>query len=131
MLFLPFLHRVSDRENLDAAGAERAMSLILEGAATTPQIAAFLVALRMKGETAEELTGFARAMRAAAAKVEAGQGIGALLDTCGTGGDGLGSFNISTVAAFVAAARGCGWPSTGTVPFRASAAAPTCWKSWE
>jgi len=82
------------------------MSVILSGEASTPQIAAFLVALRMKGETAGELIGFARAMRGRVERVDPGLGEETLLDTCGTGGDGANTFNISTVAAFVAAGAG-------------------------
>lgn len=82
------------------------MSLILAGGATTAQIAAFLVALKMKGETPEEVLGFALAMRERSERVDAGVNGEALLDTCGTGGDLLGTFNISTVAAFVAAGAG-------------------------
>jgi anthranilate phosphoribosyltransferase len=82
------------------------MHTILKGEASQAQIAAFLVALRMKGETVEELAGFARAMRAMAAPVPVGLTGKALLDTCGTGGDRSDTFNISTVAAFVAAGAG-------------------------
>lgn len=103
---LPFVHRVADRVSLTAAEAERAMNVILTGEATTAQIAAFLVALRMKGETAEELLGFARAMRAQAIPVRVELHGESLLDTCGTGGDGARTFNVSTVAAFVVAGAG-------------------------
>ncbi len=107
MAFLSFFHRVADRVDLTAQEAREAMSAILEGQVTVPQIAAFLVALRMKGETEDEILGFATAMREKAVRVEAGLPPGApLLDTCGTGGDGGGTFNISTVAAFVAAGAG-------------------------
>jgi anthranilate phosphoribosyltransferase len=102
----PYLQRAVRRENLDASGAQQAMQIILDGGASTAQIAAFLVALRMKGETAVELLGFARAMRAMASRVEAGVEGEPLLDTCGTGGDGLHTFNISTVAAFIVAGAG-------------------------
>ena len=105
MSLLPFLHRVLERQNLDAGSAEQAMTAILGGEASVPQIAAFLAALRMKGETAGELIGFARAMRARAERVDAGPGE-PLLDTCGTGGDNAGTFNISTIAAFVVAGAG-------------------------
>ncbi len=89
MPLLPYLDRIVRRENLPEADAHRAMSIVLAGQATTPRIAAFLVALRMKGETADEVVGFARAMREAASPVDAGAGVGPLLDTCGTGGDGM------------------------------------------
>lgn len=76
---------------------------IMSGRATSAQIGAFLTALRMKGETVAEITGAARAMRRKAQKVEAGRG---LVDTCGTGGSGVNTFNISTAAAFVVAGNG-------------------------
>src|SRR5215831_18624250 len=106
MSLLPFLARVVERENLSLPEAQAAMRTILNGEATHPQIAAFLTALRMKGETAEELAGFARAMRQMAAPVDTGLEGVALIDTCGTGGDRSDTFNISTIAAFVVA--GCG-----------------------
>jgi anthranilate phosphoribosyltransferase len=106
MAFLPFLHRVAAREDLSSEAARQAMSLILEGEVTTPQIAAFLVALKMKGETPEEVLGFAEAMRDHSQVVDAGLAGEPLIDTCGTGGDARGTFNISTVAAFVAAGAG-------------------------
>lgn len=101
---LNHLHRVTDRASLTIAEAESAMHTILTGEATTPQIAAFLVALKMKGETADELTGFARAMRSKAHHVETNLPL--LVDTCGTGGDSLDTFNVSTVSAFVVAGAG-------------------------
>jgi anthranilate phosphoribosyltransferase len=82
------------------------MRVILGGQASQPQLAAFVMAMRMKGETVEELVGFARAMREMAVPVEHGLAGETLLDTCGTGGDGAGTFNISTVAAFVVAGAG-------------------------
>jgi anthranilate phosphoribosyltransferase len=106
MSLLPFIAKVVERESLSAADAERAMHIILNGDASQPQIASFLTALRMKGETADELAGFARAMRRMATPVNVGVNGAALIDTCGTGGDGCETFNISTVAAFVVA--GCG-----------------------
>jgi anthranilate phosphoribosyltransferase len=106
MSIIPFLEAVVSRRDLTASEAESAMLSILGGESSTAQIAAFLVALRMKGETSSELLGFARAMRERAQRVEAGAHAEPLVDTCGTGGDGAGTFNISTVAAFVAAGAG-------------------------
>jgi len=106
MSLIPYLHRAARREDLDEAAAQEAMEVILSGRASTAQIAAFLVALHMKGETVGELIGFARAMRAMATQVPADLEGGPLLDTCGTGGDARGTFNISTIAAFVVAGAG-------------------------
>jgi len=105
MSLLPYLERVVQRENLTAEDAHAAMQTILSGQASQAQMAGFLIALRMKGETVDELVGFARAMREMAAPVDVGLDGQTLLDTCGTGG-GDGTFNISTVAAFVAAGAG-------------------------
>jgi anthranilate phosphoribosyltransferase len=103
----PFLQRVSSGENLSVQAAHEAMSVLLEGGATPALIAAFLIALKMKGETAEELAGFARAMRERAIFVDVQLDAGtSLIDTCGTGGTGDGTFNISTVAALVMAGAG-------------------------
>jgi len=90
-------------KSLSEDEAAAAFETIMRGDATPVQIAGFLVALRMKGETVDEITGFARAARAAATPIAVE---GNLLDTCGTGGDGLLTFNISTLAAIVAAACG-------------------------
>jgi anthranilate phosphoribosyltransferase len=84
--------------------AEETMRQIMTGGATGSQIAALLTALRMRGETVEEITGFAAAMRSFVTPVESG--LTGLVDTCGTGGDGAETFNISTTASFVAAAAG-------------------------
>jgi len=90
-------------ESLTEGEAAAAFETIMRGDATPIQIAGFIVALRMKGETVDEITGFARTARAMATPIEVD---GDLLDTCGTGGDGLATFNISTLAAIVAAACG-------------------------
>jgi anthranilate phosphoribosyltransferase len=90
--------------DLTESEAEQVMEQIMNGEATAAQIGGFLIALRLKGETVEEVTGFARAMRRNAIRVRCRQPL--LIDTCGTGGDGHGTFNISTVAAFVVAGAG-------------------------
>ena len=101
-----------DLSRIEAAGA---MDAIMSGAATNAQIAAFLVALRMKGETVEELIGFAQVMRQKVVRVRTrgdevagltGTDREMLIDTCGTGGDASGTFNVSTVTAFVVAGAG-------------------------
>lgn len=106
---------VHHRESLSRDEARALMSEVLAGKCTDTQIAALLVGLHMKGETVEEIVGFAEAIRAAAAPVEveseslveaSGTGRDALVDTCGTGGDAAGTFNISTAAAFVVAGAG-------------------------
>src|SRR5262249_31963068 len=103
MSLIPFLHQVVEGRDLDPDDAQAAMRKILSGDVSQPQIAAFVVALRMKGESVSELVGFARAMRQAAKTVEAA---GPLIDTCGTGGDDCSTFNVSTIAAFVIAGAG-------------------------
>lgn len=91
-------------QHLTRAEARDVMDVIMEGEATATQIGALLTALRIKGETIEEIAGFAETMRAKSNRVQTGQTN--LLDTCGTGGDGADTFNISTTAAIVAAAGG-------------------------
>ncbi|MCK4839967.1 MAG: anthranilate phosphoribosyltransferase, partial [Desulfobulbaceae bacterium] len=82
------------------------MNEIMSGACSPAQIGSFITALRMKGETIAEITGAARVMREKAARVDGGTGDGILVDTCGTGGDSSGTFNVSTTAAFVVAGAG-------------------------
>lgn len=96
---------VATGATLSEADAERAFEVIMSGAATPSQIGGFLMALRVRGETVEEITGAARTMRAKAARIEAPEGA---VDTCGTGGDASGTYNVSTCAAIVVAA--CGVP---------------------
>lgn len=91
--------------DLSSPDTEAAMDSILDGEASDAQVAAFLVALRMKGESAEEIAASARALRRHCETIHPNVD-GPLLDTCGTGGDGLSTFNISTAAALVAAACG-------------------------
>ncbi|HEX8949925.1 MAG TPA: anthranilate phosphoribosyltransferase, partial [Dissulfurispiraceae bacterium] len=92
-------------QNVSLSEAEMAecMAEIMEGKATDAQIGAFLTALRIKGETVEEITGAARVMREKATRIKAPDGV---IDTCGTGGDMSGTFNISTCVAIVVAASG-------------------------
>ncbi|HEY7133334.1 MAG TPA: anthranilate phosphoribosyltransferase, partial [Candidatus Limnocylindrales bacterium] len=97
------LAAVVDGRTLTVDEAREAMGSVMDGEATPALLAALLVALRMRGETVDELTGFASAMRERAVKVDAPDGA---IDTCGTGGDASGTFNISTTAALVVAAAG-------------------------
>jgi anthranilate phosphoribosyltransferase len=110
------LHRIANhRQSLSREEARTVMSQVLSGKCTDAQIAALLVALHMKGETVEEIVGFAEAIRAAATPLGLGPNHAvdvsgterdALVDTCGTGGDASGTFNISTATAFVVAGAG-------------------------
>src|SRR5512140_1303096 len=115
-MILEALHKiVNHREPLSRAEARETMHEVLSGKCTDAQIAALLVALHMKGETVEEIVGFAEAIRAAATPLEISRNStadvsdterDALVDTCGTGGDASGTFNISTASALVVAGAG-------------------------
>jgi anthranilate phosphoribosyltransferase len=125
-MILDALHRIANhRQSLSREEARVVMTEVLTGQCTDAQIGALLVALHMKGETVEEIVGFAEAIRTAAAPLElhskqlqngrlqsdevldtSGTGRDALVDTCGTGGDTSGTFNISTATAFVVAGAG-------------------------
>lgn len=98
------IRKIVDGDHLSRAEAITAMTEIMDGEATQSQVASFVTALRMRGETVDEITGFVQVMRDKAIKVkpEADD----LLDTCGTGGDRLGTFNISTTATFVIVGAG-------------------------
>lgn len=96
--------KLIDRQHLTEAEAEAVMQEIMEGQATPAQIAAYLTALRMNGETADEITGSARAMRAKAVRIRPRDPV--VVDTCGTGGDGGTTFNVSTTVACVVAGAG-------------------------
>ena len=100
------IRTVVDGGSLNADQAAAAMDQIMTGGVTPAQIGAFVTALRMRGETVEEIAGFASAMRRHALRVEVDPGAGVVVDTCGTGGDASGTFNISTTAAFVIAGAG-------------------------
>ncbi len=103
-----WIARLVAGSDLDAIATEQAIETILRGEATPAQIAAFVVALRMRGETATELAAATRAMRRHMIPVHVSRAgrTGVVLDTCGTGGDGSGTFNLSTAAAIVVAAAG-------------------------
>jgi len=96
--------KLADRADLSEKEAEEVMLEIMDGAATPAQIASYLMGLRMKGETVEEIAGSARAMRSRATRIRAADPL--VVDTCGTGGDRANTFNISTTAAFVVAGGG-------------------------
>jgi anthranilate phosphoribosyltransferase len=101
--FRPYLEKAAAGVAFAEADMTAAIALLLEGAASDIETAGFLMALRARGETSSEIAAAAAAMRARALKVEAPD---AVIDTCGTGGDGAGTFNISTAAALVAAGAG-------------------------
>src|SRR5215471_11326580 len=115
-MILDALHRLANHgESLSREESRAVMTEVLTGKCTDAQIGALLVALHMKGETVEEIVGFAQAIRAEAAPLVSedgealdlsGTGRDALVDTCGTGGDTSGTFNISTAVAFVTAGAG-------------------------
>jgi anthranilate phosphoribosyltransferase len=97
--------RVAEGRDLSGREAGEVMREILGGVATPAQVGGFLAAMRMKGESVDEIAAFARAMREASVRIRP-RVSGVLVDTCGTGGDGSGTFNISTTAAFVVAGAG-------------------------
>lgn len=98
------IDRVIVGQDLSGKDAEDIMELIMDGEATPAQISALLTGLRLKGETVDEITGFARVMRRKVKKIRRPKGM--VVDTCGTGGDRSGTFNVSTAAAFIAAGAG-------------------------
>lgn len=102
-MIIEAIKKVVEGKHLTEEEMAVAFDSIMSGEATPAQIGCFLTALRLKGETEEEITGAAKVMRAKAEKVKAGDDV---VDTCGTGGDGAGTFNISTASALVAAGAG-------------------------
>ncbi len=103
-MFTYFLEKISLSEDLTANEAEQALQLIVNGDVSNEEVAAFLLGMRMKGESVEELTAFVKVMRKASTSVDV-DSTGAV-DLCGTGGDKSGTFNISTSAMFVVAGAG-------------------------
>ncbi len=107
MMIREALSKIVKRVDLTQSEMERTMDEIMSGAATPAQIGALVTALRMKGETVDEITGAAMVMRSKAFRIALNHGKGEpILDTCGTGGDGTNTFNVSTATAFVAAGAG-------------------------
>jgi anthranilate phosphoribosyltransferase len=104
MDFKSILNKLSFSENLTEIEAETAMNLIMTGGVSEERIASFLTAMRLKGETVEELTAFVKVMRSKAVKVDVD--VTGAIDLVGTGGDQSGTFNISTAASFITAAAG-------------------------
>ncbi len=100
------IQKAAGRDDLSVGEMEAAMEEIMDGKASSAQIGSFLTALRMKGETVDEITGAARVMRRKAIPVHVQDNGSPLVDTAGTGGDGSGTFNISTTVAFVLAGSG-------------------------
>ena len=101
--------RVIERKDLNEKQMVEVMNEIMSGETTPAQIGSFITALRMKGETVEEISGAAMVMREKATRIETGVAVDQgeiLVDTCGTGGDSSGTFNVSTTTAFVVAAAG-------------------------
>ncbi|REL38303.1 anthranilate phosphoribosyltransferase [Rhodohalobacter sp. SW132] len=103
-MFTTYLEKISAHENLTSAEASHALKMIVDGMVSDEEVAGFLVGMRMKGESLEELTAFVKVMREASTKVDVDT-TGAV-DLCGTGGDKSGTFNISTAAMFVVAGAG-------------------------
>jgi len=103
-MFQDVIKKLSNKQDLTRAEAYDAMNAIMSGQATDAQIAAFLMGLRLKGETVEEITGCAQVMREKAVRIRTKHQV--VIDTCGTGGDASGTFNISTTAAIIASAAG-------------------------
>ena len=99
------IHKLVRGESLSEQEAHDALAEVMEGGATASQIAGFLVALRLKGETVDEIVGFAKVMREKVTPIKCNHD--RLIDTCGTGGDAVGTFNVSTAAALVASGAGC------------------------
>ena len=122
------IQAVVDGADLAVEDAASVMRQIMAAEATPAQFGSFVTALRMKGETPEEIAGMATAMREVSLRLDPETDV---IDTCGTGGDAKGWFNISTTAAFVVAGAGCGGrQARQSRPCPARPAAPTCSTNW-
>ena len=124
------IHKLAYREPLTAEDAEAAFDVVMQGQATAVQVAALLSALRATGESPEVVAGVVRALRSAMVSLKADDPDG-LVDTCGTGGGAVATFNISTAAAIVAAGAGVRIAKHGNRSFTSGAGAPMCLKRWE
>ena len=130
--------KIEAKQHLTQAEASALMQELLGGRVEEAEIVSLLTALGDKGPTLEELVGFASVMRSKAREaleeagvdVDALRGEAGLLDTCGTGGDGRGTFNVSTAAAIVAAAAGARVAKHGNRSISSRSAAPTCSRRW-
>ena len=122
----PYISRALDSA-LTQAEAEEAFDIIMSGRATPSQIGGFLMILRLRGESIEEIVGAATIMRAKVTKVRAPAGA---IDIVGTGGDGKGTLNISTAAALVTASLGVPIAKHGNKAQSSRPARPTCWRCW-
>ena len=120
--FKPLIAKVAAGAALGRAEAVTAFDAILSGEVTPSQMGAFLMALRVRGETVDEITGAVTAMRAKMLTVKAPD---TAIDIVGTGGDSSGSYNVSTLASIVVAASAFRSPSTGTAPRRPVRGRPT------
>lgn len=116
MEFQSYIQKITEGQTLSSEDMTRAMTLIMTGEATPAQIGGFLIGLRVRGETVDEISAAAQVMRQLATPVNTAKDY--LVDTCGTGGDASGTFNISTTSAFVAAAAGLRSLSTVIARFR-------------
>ena len=123
------IKKLIDGTNLTFEESQEIMREVMSGKATNAQIAAFLTALRIKGETVEERVASAAVMREHCRRIHP-RVEGRLVDTCGTGGDKIKTFNISTTAAFMVAGAGVAIAKHGTDQLPARAVAPMCWRDW-
>jgi anthranilate phosphoribosyltransferase len=123
------LERVIEHREIFPDEMTALMRQIMTGEVSPTLIAGILIGLRVKKETVGEIAAAARVMRELSVRVPV-RDTQTLVDTCGTGGDGAHTFNISTASMFVAAARGPAWPSTADARVRRSAVRPTCWRRW-
>ncbi len=123
-----FLQSCVNGRTLKTGEAEKLMEMMMNGDMSQSEIGGILSVLAHRGETAEELAGFVKVMRA---RAQTSGGLADVVDTCGTGGDGISTFNISTAAGdYSFCLPELKLPSTEIAPFRLKAATRMCWKNW-